>query len=58
MQNAFWKSDRFIGIAISLVFLVGWWINIPLLERLEGATYDLGVRLSSRDADSRKADSQ
>jgi len=54
MQNAFWKSDRFIGIAISLVFLVGWWINIPLLERLEGATYDLGVRLSSRDADSRK----
>ena len=49
MKEAFWKSDRFVGIAITLVFLVAWLLGTILLEGLERDTYDLGVKLSSRD---------
>ena len=49
MKEAFWKSDRFVGIAITLVFLVAWLLGTTLLEGLERDTYDLGVKLSSRD---------
>lgn len=49
MKEAFWKSDRFVGIAITLVFLFAWMIGTKLLEGLERDTYDLGVQLSSRD---------
>lgn len=56
MKEAFWKSDRFVGLVISLVFLVLWWGANPLLEGLEGSAYDLGVSLSSREESGRKDD--
>lgn len=49
MKQAFWKSDRFVGVAISLVFLALWWLGNPILESLERDAYDLGVRMSSRN---------
>ncbi|MGH8598832.1 MAG: CHASE2 domain-containing protein, partial [Gammaproteobacteria bacterium] len=49
MKEAFWKSDRFLGFAITLIFLVAWLMRTQLLEGLERDAYDLGVRLSSRD---------
>ncbi|MSR13902.1 MAG: CHASE2 domain-containing protein [Gammaproteobacteria bacterium] len=48
MKEAFWKSDRFLGIALTLIFLVIWG-RLQFLEGLERDAYDLGVRLSSRD---------
>ena len=56
MKEAFWKSDRFVGLVISFVFLVLWWGANPFLESLEGDAYDLGVRLSSREESGRKDD--
>ena len=49
MKEAFWKSDRFVGIAITFVFLVAWWSGPAVLEGFERDAYDLGVRLSARD---------
>ena len=49
MKQAFWKSDWFVGIAISLVFLVLWLGGNALLGGLERDAYDLGVRLSSEN---------
>ncbi len=49
MDKAFWKSDWFIGVSISFVFLVAWWWGSAALEGLERVAYDTGVRLSSRD---------
>ena len=54
MTGKFWKSDRFLGLAVSGLFIVAWLLNVPLLERLEGDAYDLGMRLSTRDASARK----
>ena len=54
MAGSFWKSDRFLGLAVSTVFIVAWLLNIPMLERLEGDAYDLGVRLSARETSARK----
>jgi len=56
MKAAFWKSDRFVGLAISLVFLVLWFGGNRVLESLEGYVYDLGVRLSSGEGDGRQDD--
>jgi CHASE2 domain-containing sensor protein/tRNA A-37 threonylcarbamoyl transferase component Bud32 len=56
MKEAFWKSDRFVGLLISLVFIFGWIGGAPILQGLEGDAYDLGVRLSSREESSRKDD--
>lgn len=55
MKEAFWKSDSFVGIVISLAFLVAWWIGTTLLEGLERDAYDLGVQLSSEEPGSRIA---
>ena len=56
MKAAFWKSDRFVGLIISLVFFIAWWGANPALEGLEGDAYDLGVRMSSREDARRKDD--
>lgn len=49
MKEAFWKSDSFVGIVISLAFLIAWWMGTALLEGLERDAYDLGVQMSSED---------
>ncbi|MBI4696656.1 MAG: CHASE2 domain-containing protein [Gammaproteobacteria bacterium] len=49
MKQAFWKSDRFVGIVISLVFLVAWRMGGGVLGSLERNVYDLGVQISNRD---------
>ena len=46
MNKAFWKSDWFVGAALSFVFFIAWWNHAPLLESLERDAYDLGVRVS------------
>ncbi len=54
MRDAFWKSDRFVGLVISVGFILAWMIGVPVLQKLEGNAYDLGVQMSSRDASTRK----
>lgn len=49
MKQAFWKSDWFVGLTISLIFLVLWSGGNALLGSLERDAYDLGVRMSSAD---------
>lgn len=49
MKQAFWKSDWFVGLVISLVFLTLRMTGNAVLGSLERDTYDLGVRLSSAD---------
>jgi serine/threonine-protein kinase len=49
MKQAFWKSDRFVGLVISLVFLALWITGNAILGGLERDAYDLGVRMSSAD---------
>ena len=49
MQQAFWKSDWFVGLVISLVFLILWLTGNAVLGGLERDAYDLGVRMSSAD---------
>jgi hypothetical protein len=50
MNKAFWKSDWFVGAALSFVLFIAWWeASAPLLESIERDAYDLGVKVSSRD---------
>jgi CHASE2 domain-containing sensor protein/predicted Ser/Thr protein kinase len=49
MNKAFWKSDWFVGAALSFVFFIAWWGRAPVLESIERDAYDLGVKVSSRD---------
>ena len=49
MKQAFWKSDGFVGITISLIFLTLWLGGNAVLGGFERDAYDLGVRLSSAD---------
>ena len=49
MKQAFWKSDGFVGLVISLVFLALWITGNAILGGLERDAYDLGVRMSSAD---------
>ena len=51
MKQTFWKTDWFVGLAISLVFLVAWWLGAAPLEGLERDAYDVGVRMSNRNPD-------
>ena len=55
MKEAFWKSDRFVGIVISLAVLIAWWNSNALLEGLERDAYDLGVRMSAENPGDRIA---
>ncbi|HRE18283.1 MAG TPA: serine/threonine-protein kinase [Rhodocyclaceae bacterium] len=45
-KTAFWKSDWFLGLAVSIVVLFGG--QSDLLQSLERKAYDLGVQYSSR----------
>ena len=49
MNNAFWKSDWFVGASISFIFIIASWWGSALLEGLERDAYDVGVGMSSRD---------
>jgi serine/threonine-protein kinase len=49
MKQAFWKSDWFVGLTISLVFLLMWFGHNAVLGGFERDAYDLGVRMSSAD---------
>ena len=49
MKQQFWKSDWFVGLAISLIFVVLWLGRNAVLGGFERDAYDLGVRLSSAD---------
>jgi len=42
----FWQKDWFVGLLVSLVFLIG--ANSDLMQSLERKAYDLGVLASSR----------
>ena len=45
MKTAFWKADWFVGLLISLVFLI-LWPSDPM-KSMERPVYDLGVSLAS-----------
>ena len=49
MNDAFWKSDWFVGASISFTFLIAWWVGAATLESVERDAYDFGVRSASRD---------
>jgi serine/threonine-protein kinase len=46
MKTAVWKSDWFVGLLVSLVFLLA--SSSDLMQSLERKAYDLGVQASSR----------
>ncbi|CAK0760307.1 eukaryotic-like serine/threonine-protein kinase [Gammaproteobacteria bacterium] len=46
MKTAFWKKDWFIGMTVSLLFIVT--ANSDLLQGLERKAYDLGMRATNR----------
>ena len=48
MKKAFWKSDWFAGLAISLFFLFAG--GSAILQSLERKAYDIGVQSSTRNA--------
>lgn len=50
---AFWKSDWFLGVLVTLVFLGI--ANTDVMQSLERKVYDLGVRASSRVANDKIA---
>ncbi len=47
MKSGFWKKDWFLGLIVSLVFLFAG--GTQLIQSLERAAYDWGVRASSRN---------
>lgn len=49
MEKAFWKSDWFLGVFISLMFVVAWLGGSAALQSLERIAYDTGVQMSDRD---------
>lgn len=47
MSKTFWKTDRFVGLMVIIVF---WLASVTnLMPELEWKAYDLGVRFSSTD---------
>jgi len=46
MKSGFWKKDWFLGLAVTLVLLLAG--HSQLIQSLERAAYDWGVRASSR----------
>ena len=52
-KAAFWKSDWFLGVAISLLMLVAG--GTDLLQSLERKAYDMGVQMAQRTPSDRIA---
>ena len=52
-NSAFWKSDWFVGLAITLLFCAAYAIGFGPLQSLENTAYDTGVRASVTPADDR-----
>ncbi|HEY5762355.1 MAG TPA: CHASE2 domain-containing protein, partial [Rhodocyclaceae bacterium] len=52
-KAGFWKSDWFLGVAVSLVLLM--LAQTPAVQSLERAAYDIGVRMSDRQPSDRIA---
>lgn len=46
MKQGIWKSDWFVGLLITLIFLV--FMNSDFIQSIERDAYDFGVRSSSR----------
>ncbi|MCP5145614.1 MAG: CHASE2 domain-containing protein [Gammaproteobacteria bacterium] len=52
MKQPFWKTDWFVGLAVSLlIFVMAYPMGSKLLEALEYDAYDLGVKMTQRDHD-------
>ncbi len=52
-NSAFWKSDWFVGLAITLLFCTAYLIGFGPTQSLEYKAYDLGVGASVTPADNR-----
>ncbi|HTT07305.1 MAG TPA: serine/threonine-protein kinase [Gammaproteobacteria bacterium] len=55
MRKKFWTSDWFAGLAVSVVFVVLYWMQPPFVESLERTAYDFGVRASTQQPSSQIA---
>lgn len=53
MKVAFWKSDWFIGLAVTTVFIVAYLTQASLLRTLEFAMYDAGIAAKAEMPDDR-----
>ncbi len=53
MKNGFWKSDWFVGLAITLIFVT--FANSNLIQGLERSAYDIAVSASNRTPSDRIA---
>ncbi len=51
--GAFWKSDWFLGLGVTLVFLVGYLAGFGPFKSLEYTAYDMGVAAAAHPADDR-----
>lgn len=52
-NSAFWKSDWFVGLAITLLFCAAYLIGFGPTQSLENTAYDTGVSASVTPADGR-----
>jgi len=52
-QGAFWKSDWFIGMVVTVLFLLAYLTGFGPLRSLEYQAYDMGVRASAHAPDDR-----
>jgi len=49
-SGAFWKSDWFVGLVVAAIFIVGYLVKFPPLQRMEQYAYDIGVSASVKPA--------
>ncbi len=55
MKQGFWSADWLVGLVVCVVFAVAAWAGNPLLNGLERAVYDAGVRASDEPPSDRIA---
>ncbi|MDX8384487.1 MAG: serine/threonine-protein kinase [Ghiorsea sp.] len=53
VKSAFWKKDWFLGLAVTLLFMVAYSSELAVIRGLELATYDAGVSAGVEEADDR-----
>jgi len=53
VKTAFWKSDWFLGVVLTALFLAAYITGSSLLRNLEFSMYDTGVSASTEDASDR-----